>query len=143
MPRRSLTLPSTRVAECPLYGVSPTALADLFRIEVTAAALWKRHLRKRREDAEVIARFVNHDLGAFDPSWAGFVVRDDAIWTPDNVPVSQGEVRSVPHVHAQLAEIRRQQRLTADTSLAELRRERAAAEVEVLLFRAIEALRQR
>jgi hypothetical protein len=130
-------------ANCPLYGISPLLLASKFKLDVHDAKRWKSRLRRKVDDAAAIAALVNSDLGAFDAEWRGFVVRDGAIWTPENVPVSPGEVRSVPHVHSQLAELGRQRREALETSFAEQRYERAIAEAEAALQRAIEALRQR
>jgi hypothetical protein len=132
-----------RDATCPLYGISPLALANLFRLDHEVATAWKARLRKNTEDAKAVALLASRDLGAFDPQWSGFVMARGVLWTPENFPVQPGEVRALPHMHAQIAEYDQHQRWMVETSLGERRAARDQDEARELLQRAIELLRQR
>lgn len=131
--------------DSPLYGVSPLALAELFRLPHWFAARWKVQLRRSKQDAEAVARFVRKDLGAFDPAWAGWTCKDGLIWPPhgDGNPATPGQVLSIPLIREQLREYERAQKWMLEHSTEGRRTEQIAAEVSALLERAIEALRQR
>jgi hypothetical protein len=139
---KAAALSDQREATCPLYGISPLALADLFRLDVEVAAAWKARLRKNAEDAKAVALLASRDLGAFDPRWSGFVMARGVLWTPENFSVHPGEVRALPHMHAQIAENERHQRWMVETSLGERRAARDQDAARELLQRAIELLRQ-
>lgn len=131
------------IAQCPLYGISPLLLAQMFRLDLEVARDWKAQLRRRPVDAATVAKFANHDLGAFDPAWAGWLCKDGRLWPPDGAPASPGQVLALPFLRAQLDEYDRAQRWMIDHSLEDQRRERAVLEASEALLRALEALRQR
>lgn len=131
------------VAACPLYGISPLALSQRFRLPEQVCSVWKADLRRSPKDAAAVALLVQGDLGAFSSEWAGWTVADGNLWTPDGVRISPGEVAAVPARQAQLAEFERAQRWMIESALQDQRRSRAIAEAEDLAKRLIEALRQR
>lgn len=133
----------TSIAECPLYGISPLALANLFGLPESFCVKWKAQLRSDPRKAAMVARFINHDLGAFDAAWSGWVCKDGMIWPPDTSPASPAQVRAIPHMRDQLREFERAQRWVLDHSYGERLREKTRIEATALLERAIEALRQR
>lgn len=136
-------VPSIRVADCPLYGLSPLLLSETFRLPADFAEDWKDRLRKNPADAAVVARYVRRDLGSFDANWSGWVCKDGLLWPPDTVPVDPGQVRAIPWRNAQLQEFERAQRWMVDSSLEDQRRLQVVSEAADSLARAIEALRQR
>jgi hypothetical protein len=129
------------VASCPLYGISPLLLARTFHLGEDLAFEWKKSLRRDPESARSVAALVSGDLGAFDAAWSGYFVRNGMLWDRDNVGASPGEVSSIPHLKAQLAEYHRAQRWMLERSLSPRAPERS--EVEMHLERALAALRRR
>jgi len=127
----------------PLYGISPLALAQHFRLSERSATQWKARLEKVPNDAEAISLHIHKNLGAFDDAWRGFIVRQGLLWTPEGVGVGPGEVRAIPTRQQQIAEYERAQRWMLESFHAERRREQVARNVELLLQTALEALRQR
>lgn len=143
MTRRRLSPRLQAAAACPLYGISPLALSNLFHLPESLCKDWKEQLRRDPKKALAIARLVNGDLGAFDTAWAGWVCRDGLLWPLDSTAVDPGQVRAIPLMREQMAEWQRAQRWMLETSTENQRRVRTLAEVENLAQKLIEALRQR
>jgi hypothetical protein len=141
--RRRVSKISTEVSQCPLYGISPLALSSTLRVPSRFAKGWKAELRANPQDAAAVARFINCDLGAFDPVWDGWICRAGLLFPPDSVAVNPAQVRAIPHMRAQLNEFERAQRWMMEHSYGDQQRERACAEAAEYIERAIEALRQR
>lgn len=132
------------IAACPLYGISPGALVNVFRVPDDFGRRWKTRLRRNPSDAAAVARFVNHDLGAFDPAFEGWVCRQGLIFPPDSVAVDAGQIRAIPFMRAQLQEYERAQRwMIKAASHGEQSEAEQRARVVDLLQTAIESLRQR
>lgn len=145
--RVGLTPEERDIATCPLYGLSPDLLAETFSMEARLAARWKADLRRVPQRARNIQMYVNRDLGAFDSRWGGFRIVGDSLYTPEGYPVAAAEIRAVPFFHSQLAAERAALR-AAERRLEQLTHAKPftagdRTEVEGLLMRAIETLRQR
>lgn len=134
---------SRTVTECPLYGISPLALANTFHLDIDTATVWKARLRTNPVEAQRVALLVSGDLGAWEPRLLGFRVAQGTLWTPEGMPVDPGELRSIPIRIQQLGEYARAQRWMIEASTDNQRREKICSDVAALLHLATEALRQR
>lgn len=134
---------STLSADSPLYGISPLLLSDTFRLRLDVAERWRRRLLDCPSDAAVIARYVRHDLGVFDPTWMGWLCKDGLLWPMDGLPASPSQVTAIPFMRDQLREYERAQRWMLEHAFGDYQREKAISEASDFLQRAIEALRQR
>jgi hypothetical protein len=131
------------VAPCPLYGISPLALAHFFHLPEAFCIRWKAQLRKDPERARAVARFIYRDLGAIDPTWAGWLCKDGLLWSPEGWAASPSQVLALPLMREQLREWERAQRWQRESSLENQQLAKIRSEVSELLLRAVEALRQR
>lgn len=139
---------STEVARCPLYGVSPLAIASVLPVSEEQAAALKAELRARsdKKPAEALAKLARRDLGAYASDWDGFTVAGGVIWTPDGASVTPGQIQAIPYYRAQLQEFNRAQRWQLQEAERSSESQRALsklAEVERLVATLNEALRQR
>lgn len=141
VPRPPLSADELAVSRCPLYGISPLALANLFHLPEAFCVEWKAQLRADPAAAAAVARFVNRDLGAFDPAFSGWLCKDGLIWPSDGPAATPAQIRAIPAMRDQLREFDRAQRWMIEQSHAELLDRNARIEVADLLQRAIKALR--
>lgn len=59
------------------------------------------------------------DLGSLDPQWAGWILRNGNIYSPEGLEVSIGDVRSVPFLRMQLATYQTENRKLREPKIEE------------------------
>jgi hypothetical protein len=114
-----------------LSGITPEQLAELTDTHITTARRWKRDPKKAPPHVVRCLAVLRHgDLGAISKKWAGWGLRGDKLWSPedDRRGFDPGHVRSVPYLEATALEMRRQvMAATATVATSQERRERIAA----------------
>lgn len=92
-----------------LHGLSAEELAGLTDAHITTARRWLRSRRAPRVIMLALALMRCGDLGAVSSAWAGWVLRRDQLWSPENEPYTPGMVRAGP-LHARASVELRAQR---------------------------------
>ncbi len=92
-----------------LYGLPAEEIARICRVSLTTAKRWKRG--KNSPPAAALMMLAN-DLGAFDPAWSGWCLRNGALISPEGWTASPGDVLSIPLMRAQIASYQAAQRQT-------------------------------
>jgi Phage protein len=92
----------------PFFGININLIARVCRVDVTTARRWKSGARCPPESAVLLIR---GDLGAFDPSWAGWVCRRGLLISPEGWEITVGDVLSIPLMRHQVAAWRTEVRL--------------------------------
>ncbi|MET0499629.1 MAG: DUF3653 domain-containing protein [Steroidobacteraceae bacterium] len=90
------------------YGYSATVLARLTGVHIDTARRWKRAGRVPAQIAPLIALRTDGDLGVITPTWSGFRIQKDQIWTPEGSAITPGDLRAIPYRTQQLRELQRQ-----------------------------------
>lgn len=91
-----------------IYGMSVETITDALGIHPDTARRWKRRQAAPKHRAAAIKLALHGQLGAIDEGWAGFVLRQGRIWTPENQPVLPGELRAIPYRRELIDELKRQ-----------------------------------
>lgn len=76
-----------------LYRWSINDIARLCKVDLTTARRWKRGAICPPETALMI---LAGDLGVFDPTWRGWTIRGETIYSPEGWEATMGDVRSLP-----------------------------------------------
>lgn len=76
-----------------LFYISAKDIAALCRVDLATARRWKRGTTCAPLTALMILR---RDLGVFDPTWLGWTIRGETIYSPDGWEATMGDVRSLP-----------------------------------------------
>ena len=84
----------------PLYGIPVNEIARLCGVDVSTARRWKRGAICPPKTAILL---LIGDLGMFHKAWAGWVVRNDTLVSPEGWAIPVGELRATPLLRAQLA----------------------------------------
>jgi hypothetical protein len=85
-----------------LSGVNAELIAELCGVHVTTARRWKRGEYPPLSALKVIALYQTGELGAVDPKWNGWSLRNGSLTTPDEAyTFTPGEVQAIPF-HKQL-----------------------------------------
>jgi hypothetical protein len=92
--------------EC--YGIRAEDIARLCRVNVATARRWKRGATRIPEAAKMI---LTGDLGAFDPAFRGWKMRDGKLISPEGWEASPGDVLSIPLLRAQISAYQAKQRI--------------------------------
>jgi hypothetical protein len=93
--------------EC--YGIPAEVIARLCRVNVATARRWKRGATRIPEAAKMI---LTGDLGAFDPAFRGWKMRDGKLISPEGWEATVGEILSLPLLRAQISAYQAKERLT-------------------------------
>ncbi len=91
-----------------LYGFSADTLAALTGSSPISTKRWKRQKRAPTARQRTLAIALEGNLGAIDPAWHGFTIRDGQIWTPEGMAVTPGDIRAIPYRMALQRELERQ-----------------------------------
>jgi len=94
--------------EC-CYGIPAEVIARLCRVDVATARRWKRGATRIPEAAKMI---LTGDLGAFDPAFRGWKMRDGKLISPEGWEATAGDVLSIPLLRAQISAYQAKQRMT-------------------------------
>jgi hypothetical protein len=114
-----------------LWGlIGPDELAHLTGAHITSARRWKRLLQLPRWLQLLIDTVHRGRLDAINPAWRGWMINphDGQLVTPEGTSVTQGQIRALPFLYAQLHALRAQQRATE----AHAPVPRAAADISAL-----------
>ena len=88
-----------------LYGIPAETIALLCKVHVKTARRWKSGERKMPETARMI---LAGDLGAFDPAWHRWALRDGNLISPDGWEITVQDVLGSPLMRQQLAAYKRE-----------------------------------
>jgi len=91
----------------PLYGISAALIAALIGVHIDTARRWKRAGQAPGWRAGLLALKLDGELGAVDSTWAGFRLVRGQLWTPENAPITPGDIRAIPYRRQQLDELQR------------------------------------
>ncbi|HTF42854.1 MAG TPA: DUF3653 domain-containing protein [Terriglobales bacterium] len=83
-----------------LYGIPAETIALLCKVNVRTARRWKSGERRMPKTARMI---VAGNLGAFDPAWHGWILRDGKLISPEGWEVSPGNVMSIALMRNQIS----------------------------------------
>jgi Phage protein len=97
-----------------LYGIPISEIARICKVSVKTATRWKDGHTVPPNTARML---LAGDLGAFDPSWAGWVCRRGLLISPEGWEITVGDVLSIPLMRHQVAawraEVRRMKEAVA------------------------------
>jgi len=91
--------------EC--YGIPAEVIARICKVDVKTARRWKNGENRMPETARMI---LAGDLGAFDPAFSGWSLRNGKLISPEGWEASPGDVLSIQLTQAQLATARSENR---------------------------------
>jgi hypothetical protein len=94
--------------EC-CYGIPAVEIARLCRVDVATARRWKRGATRISEAAKMI---LTGDLGAFDPAFRGWKLRDGKLISPEGWEATAGDILSIPLLRAQISAYQAKLRMT-------------------------------
>lgn len=95
-----------------LYAIPIKQIAQLCRVDITTARRWKRGAICPPEYIlQYIKAKVEGDLSFLDPAWAGWIMRDGHLYSPEGWRISMSDVLASRLHEAQLAAWRREVRL--------------------------------
>lgn len=90
-----------------LYGISAALIAALTGAHIDTARRWKRAGRMPTAVAALLELRLAGELGQVDDTWRGFRLVRGKLWTPENAPVTPGDIRAIPFRRLQLRELQR------------------------------------
>lgn len=91
-----------------VYGIPVKEIARICGVDLATARRWKRGATCPPKTAVMI---LAGDLGVFDPTWRGWIVRHGTLISPEGWDATPGEVRSLPLLRLQLQNYQREQRI--------------------------------
>ena len=93
--------------EC--YGIPAAVIARICKVDVKTARNWRRGKTQMSETAKMI---LSGDLGAFDPAFQGWRMRDGKLISPEGWEATAGDILSIPLMKAQISAYQAKQRAT-------------------------------
>lgn len=93
-----------------LYGISAGLIARLTGAHPDTARRWKRAGKAPAAIAALLELRLAGELGLVDDGWRGFRLLRGRLWTPEDAPVTPGDVRAIPYRREQLRELERRAR---------------------------------
>ena len=95
-----------------LSGVTAELIVELCGVHITTARRWKRGEYPPLSALKVIALYQTGELGAVDPKWNGWSLRNGLLTTPDEAyTFSPGEVQAIPFQKQLIRHYQDEQRL--------------------------------
>lgn len=91
-----------------LWGLSIKEIARRARVDESTARRWKRG---DIIPSAGILLVLEGDLGAFDPTWEGWVLRRGLLCSPENWTATPGDIRAMQLKEAQVNALRREKDL--------------------------------
>lgn len=95
------------LTESPLYGVPAAVIAERCQVHPDTARRWKRQGYAPAPALALIGALHQHDLGAIAPAWAGWVLRDGDLVSPEGDRFTPGMVRAGKYHRQRAAELER------------------------------------
>jgi len=98
-----------------LWGrITAEGLATLTGAHVTTARRWKRLVRPPRWLSLLVETVIEGQLSPISRDFAGWVIRGGMLYSPEGVCFTQGEIRALPFLHAQIRALQTERRLAAN-----------------------------
>jgi hypothetical protein len=109
------------LTESPLYGVPLEVIAATCQVHLDTARRWKRQGHAPARALALIRLLHEHDLGATSEAWAGWVMREGDLVSPEGDRFTPGMVRAGKYHRQRARELDRE--LTAALEFLERLRE--------------------
>lgn len=90
------------------YSLPAAWLAHVTGVHLETAKRWKRAGAIPKHYAHLVALRTEGNLGVIAGDWDGWRLRDQQLWTPDDVVVTPGEIRAIPYQKELLRELKKQ-----------------------------------
>jgi hypothetical protein len=113
------------------YGIPAGELAKVCGVDLSTARRWKRAGRIPGRYHQLLALAQGHDLGALAPAWAGWTLRGETLWTPENQPVRPGDVRAMPYQEQRISALQSQLRRLLETVGTSVRPVTVTLQIEI------------
>lgn len=82
-----------------LYGIPINEIARICRVSVKTATRWKDGTTCPPKSAMML---LAGDLGCFDPSWAGWLIRHGKLISPESLAHSPGQILAIAFMELQI-----------------------------------------
>jgi transcriptional regulator with XRE-family HTH domain len=90
------------------HGIKAEEIARRCGVDIATARRWKRGITRTPQSALMI---LEGDLGAFDPAWRGWTLRDGQLISPEGWEATPGDVLSIPLLRAQISTYQAKERM--------------------------------
>lgn len=79
-------------------------------MHIDTARRWKRTGIVPGANGQLIYLKLNGDLGILSPSWRGWRINNNNLWTPEGDNYSSGDIHAIRLLHQLISELQRQLR---------------------------------